>query len=545
VTWEAIEHGGPGVYDLDYLDYLEAVVAKAGEHNLRLFIDPHQDVWSRFSGGDGAPGWTLEAVGFKLENLHDTGAAFVHTMVGDNYPQMIWGTNTYKLAAATMFSLFFGGDFFAPKTVIDGVPVQEFLQSHYILAIQQVAARLKQFDHVIGYDSLNEPSSGWIGYRDIRHHNSMLQLEESPTPYQSMLLGDGIPTEVDVYSVRGLGVRKTNNRLLNPKGLRAWQEDTIGVWRENGVWDYGEDGKPQLLQPHYFQSINGRNVDFSNDLLKPFINRYGREIRNEDKKALIFIESVPSEDMPDWSQEDIDNVVDASHWYDDITLVTKRFRRFISLDIHNRKVVLGLRRIHDLFRRMLRKIKHTTRSKIGKVPTLIGEFGIPFDMHAKKAYRSGRYHKQVMALDASFQAIEANLLHATLWNYTPDNTNAHGDLWNDEDLSIFSRDQQDDPEDINSGARAPEAFIRPYPIATAGKPLALSFKIKNAIFRFRFRSDPAVSAPTVIYVPAYHYKDGIQIEVSDGKYDYQPEQQRLSFHPESTEGEHWIHFRTR
>jgi len=23
----------------------------------------------------------------------------------------------------------------------------------------------------------------------------------------------------------------------------------------------------------------------------------------------------------------------------------------------------------------------------------------------------------------------------TLWNYTPDNTNLHGDLWNDEDLS--------------------------------------------------------------------------------------------------------------
>ena len=57
ITWEAVEHAGPGQYDEPYLDYLYALVQKAGEHGLDLFIDPHQDAWSRFSGGDGAPGW--------------------------------------------------------------------------------------------------------------------------------------------------------------------------------------------------------------------------------------------------------------------------------------------------------------------------------------------------------------------------------------------------------------------------------------------------------------------------------------------------------
>jgi len=66
VTWEAIEHEGPGIYDTEYLTYLRAVIEKAHEHGIQVFIDSHQDVWSRFSGGDGAPGWTFEAAGMDI-----------------------------------------------------------------------------------------------------------------------------------------------------------------------------------------------------------------------------------------------------------------------------------------------------------------------------------------------------------------------------------------------------------------------------------------------------------------------------------------------
>ena len=77
VTWDAIEHAGPGVYDDDYVAYVDGVVAAAGAFGVAVVVDPHQDVWSRFSGGSGAPAWTFAKVGLDVAAFGDTGAAMV------------------------------------------------------------------------------------------------------------------------------------------------------------------------------------------------------------------------------------------------------------------------------------------------------------------------------------------------------------------------------------------------------------------------------------------------------------------------------------
>ncbi|KAJ3053307.1 hypothetical protein HK102_011724, partial [Quaeritorhiza haematococci] len=38
VPWEALEHGGPGVYDEEYIDYLIKILEKAGEYGIKCFI---------------------------------------------------------------------------------------------------------------------------------------------------------------------------------------------------------------------------------------------------------------------------------------------------------------------------------------------------------------------------------------------------------------------------------------------------------------------------------------------------------------------------
>jgi len=522
-TWGAIEHAGPGIYDEEYLDYVYQVVRKAGEHGIRLFIDPHQDVWSRFSGGDGAPGWTLEAVGFDMTRFAETGAAIVHATHGDPFPRMIWPTNGTKLAAATMFTLFFAGNDLAPRTLIDGEPAQEYLQRHYIDAVLQVARRLKGLPNVVGYDTLNEPMRGFIGCKDLNAWDTPLKAGEFPTPFQAMLLGAGFPQEIEVWELRRTGPRRTGTRLLNPNGVRAWREGCECVWRANGVWDVDGAGNPYLLRPDHFYRVNGREVGFQ-DYYRPFAERFARAVHSVAPEALIFEEAEPDAAAAHSAPAERAGRVYAPHWYDVAVLLFKDFSPWLGIDLTG-GLVLGPGRIRRSFAAQLARLKGQS-----DLPTLIGEFGIAFDLKGGRAYRNGDFRAQVAAMDRSYRALDDNLLSATLWNYTADNTNERGDQWNGEDLSIFSRDQQDNPADIHSGGRALQAVVRPYPRAVAGEPLRMSFDIKRRLFEFEFQHDPAVAAPTEIFVPAYQYPKGCVVEVSDGRYEADPACQSVTYY---------------
>jgi hypothetical protein len=529
VTWEALEHAGPGVHDEAYLDYVYEIVRRAGEHGIDLFIDPHQDVWSRMSGGDGAPGWTFDVIGMDVTRFAETGAAIVHATHGDPFPRMIWPTNYAKLAAATMFTLFFGGSDFAPRTMVDGEPVQEFLQRHYIGSIKRLAERLKDLPNVVGYDTMNEPSPGLIGWPDLNVSGGMILLGDSPTPFQAMLLGAGVPQEVEVWSLGLTGFRRRGRRLVNAGGVRAWHEGQSCIWQENGVWDVGEDGHPRLLRPGHFAHVGDRMVNFADDYLLPFLQRYAREIRSVDPRAMLFFEGPPRQAAPRWDPAAVPNAVHADHWYDGVTILTKRYIPFLGAEFDSGRVVLGRRKVRQSFVEQLARIKGETTEKMGGIPTLIGEIGIPFDLQKGQAYRTGDFSRQVQAMDDTFQALEANLLSSTLWNYTADNDNRWGDQWNEEDLSIFSRDQQKDPEDLDSGGRALEAVVRPYARKVAGEPLTMAFDLKRRTFRFSFKHDPAVHAPTEIYVPNLQYPNGYEVTVSDGDFEIDRAGQSLIF----------------
>ncbi len=530
ITWEAIEHAGPGIYDSAYLDYVYAVLQKAREYGFHVYIDPHQDVWSRFSGGDGAPGWTFEAVGLDIAKFQQSGAAILHQLYDGPFPRMIWPTNGAKLAAATMFTLFFGGNDFAPSIYIDGEPVQEYLQRHYIEAIKQVAQRVRELPNVIGYDTMNEPLSGFIGCKDANKYNGLFKNGKCPTVFQTMLLGEGYPQEVEIWEQRVTGPRLVGHHTVNSKMIRVWRDGVKCIWKRQGVWDVSPDGTPRLLRPDYFGAVNGRQVDFSQDYYRPFANRFAREIRLVHPGALIFLESEVNSKPPLWGTEDALEVVYAPHWYDAFVLFMKQYSPLLGFDISAGKLVLGQGRIRRSFVQQLTAFRQQSAQFLRGAPVLIGEIGIPFDLDNKKAYRTGDFSKQIRAMDRNMRALEDSLLSCTLWNYTADNTNQYGDQWNDEDLSIFSRDQQLHPHDIHSGGRALQALVRPYARAVAGEPLRMAFDMHCKVFEFEFRHDASSSAPTELFVPNYQYLRGYAVEISDGSYAIDHERQLVVYH---------------
>ncbi|MBK8050290.1 MAG: cellulase family glycosylhydrolase [Anaerolineales bacterium] len=540
VTWEAIEHAGPGCYDEEYLNYLVELVQKAADHQIALFIDPHQDVWSRFTGGDGAPGWTLEAVGFDIQSLHPTGAALLHQEHGDPFPRMIWPTNGAKLAAATMFTLFFGGDVFAPQSHIDGEPVQQYLQRHYLAAIAEVSKRLARFDNVVGYDTMNEPLPGYIGRRDLTGHDQLLRMGPSPTPLQSMALGEGIPQQVQVFGLNPIFPGRTRRQWLNPERVRAWQPTAECIWRRHGVWEIGKDSAPHLRQTAYFAAVDGRPVDWTQDCYYPFARRFAQTIRRAHPEATIFVQSEVTEPPPRWDLADAVNLVYAPHWYDVLILFGKRYTAHLGVHTRSRRVAVGAPQVRKLFANELRSLRAMAAERLPGAPVLLGEFGIPFDMHDRAAYRTGDFSAQVRAMDRSMRAVEDALLSGTIWNYDAQNTNAHGDGWNGEDLSIFSRDQQHDPTDIHSGGRALPAVVRPYARAVAGEPLKMSYDFRSRTFEFRFRHDPRVTAPTEVFVPTYAYPDGCRVTISDGRYELDQVEQKLLYWYDLASTEHTL-----
>jgi hypothetical protein len=57
---------------------------------------------------------------------------------------------------------------------------------------------------------------------------------------------------------------------------------------------------------------------------------------------------------------------------------------------------------------------------------------------------------------------------------------------------------------------------------------------------FQYRHDPAIQKPTEIFVPALHYPQGYTVEVSDGRYETDPNRQLLHYWHTSTQEVHTL-----
>jgi len=527
ITWEALEHNGPGQYDEAFLAYLRKILLIAGEKGISVFLDPHQDVWSRWTGGDGAPAWTLEKLGIDLEKLDTTGAALTRQRYsefhgGAPFPRMAWPGNYNRYATATMFSLFFAGKTYAPGLNIDGENIQDWLQGRYIAAFRHCYRRLKNCAAIAGWGVMNEPHNGFIGHSDLTQpENPVLPAGPRLSPWDAIRAASGYATPVPVYNE--LSRKTSKSELLNPGAHSLFKEGFSCPWKQAGVWaDEGDKQgcKPVLLRKDHFTRFEGRQADFMQDFHKPFTLRFIETMKEADENTFFFIEGMPpsanAAAHPAWNKNDPPNAVNAFHWYDGFALFTKQFRPWFTFNPNNFRFILGRKKVQAYFTECLAKGVKWSREKMNNIPCLLGEFGLPFDMNKRRAFANGNYSPHEEALSMYYSAVDANLLHSTIWNYTADNTNKTGDGWNDEDLSIFSEGKE----------RAAAGWKRPYPMATAGDPLSINWNQKKGIFRYRYTADSGIAAPTVIYLPAEWFGSQTKITASL-RHEFRREEQRL------------------
>jgi hypothetical protein len=533
LTWEAVENKEPGVYDEDFLAYLRRLLVCCEKYGISVFIDPHQDVWSRWTGGDGAPVWTLQKCGFDITKLCETGAAFTHQDQGESYEDMTWQLNYGRYACATMFTLFWAGSVFAPKLLIDGMNADEFLQSHFINAMAHTARRIKDCKAVIGFGVLNEPHPGYVGIKDlseIPQPNAAKGLVMSP--FESMKAASGLGGKARRFVALPRGFKLLETLCVPPVVHGAFLPGFSCPWRLSGVWDADASGISALLRKDYFS----RGVkSFASDFYKPFQKRFIAAMEKKHEHYLFFLENAVDGSRPSWGSDEPERakIVDAFHWYDPFPLLFKKWSALFSLEADTRAIVLGREKVRASFVSQLKRSAEAAREE--GIPLLLGEFGFPFDLYCGESFITGDYSKQSEALDAYYSALDELLLSCTLWNYTAYNTHKGGDGWNKEDLSIYCAEDK--------RLRAQKAYCRPFVAACAGKLIRVRFThegfkrndkaAQNAAFEVEWESRGVpsgdLSRATEIFVPDVWFPRGWRVDRADfaGAVIPQSKEQRL------------------
>ena len=389
----------------------------------------------------------------------------------------------------TVFTLFFAGKDFAPKCIIDGQNIQDYLQSHYIEAMGRLADLIRETapelldDCILGWDSMNEPFEGLVGWEDLNRYpqkqGSTLKKGTYPTPAQSFRLGMGQAQKVDFFNFGSFGPSRHGTVTIDPKGQKVWgqtgDENSDGVntkwgwrrdvakwplgtciWALHGVWDIetGYVNKPEYFR---FHPETGTEVHFIADYWRPLFTAHGRRIRKAHPDAILFIQP-PVFAQPPTIAEDIlkGRCAYTGHYYDGLTLVTRHWNWFNAdaLGLLRGKysttlqaVKIGESAIRKSLQEQLGILKDDAKI-LGPYPSVIGEIGVPFDMDSKRSYgwtdggkHKGDYSRQERALDASLNGCDGgNALNWTAWTYCPDHTHNWGDGWNMEDLSFWSPD---------------------------------------------------------------------------------------------------------
>lgn len=274
------------------------------------------------------------------------------------------------------------------------------------------------------------------------------------------------------------------------------------MWDEAGVWD---SSTGELLDPQRLQC-----QDWMEECFAPFVHSYAEAIRKEMPHAIIAVcpPAFGSESQRPFPGQLPEASIWAPHFYDGVVLVAKVWNPGFGIEevppgeqllggllpLPPIRPVFGLTDRIESYKRQMRRKAELAGTK---VPALLGEVGVPFDLGGSVgALREAKFEAVSEAIDAHMKALEELFLPFCWWNYTPENSHERGDGWNGENLSIFC------PE--SGGGRCLNTLVRPALARCAGEPMSQVFELGAGRYFCEYNAQ-AADVESVFFVPRLHF----------------------------------------
>jgi len=599
VSWEGVEHGGPGVYDQAYLDYIRRIVKLAGRYGIWVLIDFHQDLFSRslfvkFNHhpkgvkkgsleyqvlsllgpyddriqGDGAPQWVVQAC---LPEKKFDSPAF-------GTPRLLGGLKKPGglLALVKVIGKFMGGNNagdtswlsqvaqnlpepFGPDETTDLLPFTNW-GFNYFLSLDMARVYACFFASDQAMPGLKIQGQSASKFLQDHYAGAYAEVAKRVADLPNVLGYDIMNEPASMFlSLAAASLFK------DQKDLDAVKSMLVGLLgKETGADVYQlmvdlqvlpPDTKPETLRAYGLAGIDTNGVtgllwNFDREHLQPCYELVAKRIQAIDPQGIIFFEPSISLNMvlsyitgpssmvwarPMTRLNGVKMQVYAPHYYPDIY-------PYLGINQPPREFVPAEIAQQD-YTDAIRGVLAPATRDMDKLPVVMGEFGTYFNFNGIENSARDDYRVSAEVLDNYYETYERLFTRHMVWCASTQNTPQAGEGWNHEDFSVLGPDGK---------PRAWKAFQRPVPLAMSGKPISLHYysplhyfdpdkgrfpPVKE--FELRFGSKET-DAPTEIYVPMKVYDQGFYVYLSDGWATYDRATQRLFYTP-TRDDPGWVH----
>jgi len=456
MMWSGLEPA-EGYINETYSNIIQEIVGGLADHGIHSYLDMHQDVLIGEAEYYGIPEWVYS----KMDPPEHP------------YPWPMKDTSGFSTWACGYFSQTVSNAF--QQLYTNGAGSADLFARFWF----QVASRFKNNTAILGYELMNEP---WTG--DIYQDPSLL-----------------LPGNAG-YNLLEPFFNRANDaiRSVDDETIVFWEPTTYAYLINPGEHFFLDAFLDAYLHTHnisiFFpilkQACGDLDESFELDVTNPkgVLKKIYQEVLDSYVHSFNAVNKAPRDGKPNiWSPgftappggpEYLDRTVLSWHYYcwaigfggdDDFDPVLRAA-------------------CDDFFGPMVFRTVEQRAADLGGSATFLTEFGL-CEPNATLTNSTG-------VIECNFLLDQADL-YLQSWSYW--DTAGGGAFWDSQGEPILDR---------------VKVFTRPYPPATAGRPLSLKFDHTTRMFEYIYAPDLSIGGPTEIFVPPLVYTDGYAVDVPVG-----------------------------